>query len=266
VPVTDANLALLPALPGLAQPLLVWQPFAAAGGAPRESLPAAQGRAFDVVTAVDKAVTLADIERLALATPGVPVARVQAVANTDMRFPCYPAPSIISLIVIPRCPRPAPLPSRALLDAIERYLEPRRLVTCELQAMAPSYRRVGVSATLHLRCEVDSGAVQDAALARLDTFLDPLEGGPSGTGWPFGRPVYRSEIMALLAAVPGVARVTGLTLQDGYCTTCDDAGRCDNIELCVHELVVPGKHQLTLTATISQDLTRSDAHECRSTR
>jgi predicted phage baseplate assembly protein len=274
MPDTAANIALFPGIAALAKPLAVEQNFAATGGAPRELLASAQARAFDLVTSVDKAVTLADVERLALATPGVPVARVRAVANHEPHLPCYPAPGTITLIVIPPCPKPAPLPSRALLDAVQRYLEPRRLITSEIRAIAPHYRRVGVNATLHLSCEAEGEQVLQLARARLDAFFDPLEGGPDGSGWRFGRTVYRSEVMALLVDVPGVARVAALTLSDAYdgagnVSCCGSSnrpggGRCDNIELCTHELVMPGRHLLTVESDIARNLRRSDAHECES--
>jgi predicted phage baseplate assembly protein len=305
LPANPHNTALLPALATLATPLAIQQDFAAIGGAVRETLASAQARAFDIASAVDKAVTLADIERLVLATPGVPVARVRAVAGLDSRLPCYPAPGVVTLIVIPPCPRPVPLPSRDLLNAVERWLEPRRLVTSEIRAIAPSYRRVGVSATLHLACETDPDRVLRTATARIKAFFDPLEGGPDGTGWPFGRAVYRSEVMALLADVDGVRSVTGLGLLtgndsgadgsspagpgtstgcagDGPCSCgagcsggcgCNSAGvapgaaaagRCDNVTLCPHELVMTGALRLAIVSGIGRNLRRSDAHECES--
>jgi len=254
LPANPHNLALLPALGALATPLVVAQAFAALGGAERESLASAQARAFDLASAVDKAVTLDDIERIALATPGVPVARVRAVAGLHDLLPCYPAPGVVTLIVIPPCPRPAPLPSRALLDAVERHLDARRLVTSEIRAIAPRYRRIGVAATLHVACDTDPVRVRRAAQAALRSFLDPLDGGPDGTGWPFGRTVYRTEVMALLAGVPGVARVTALGLQGD--------GTCGNVELCPHELVRPGAVRLVIETDIARNLKRSDAHEC----
>jgi hypothetical protein len=151
--------------------------------------------------------------------------------------------------------------------------------------MAPRYRRVGVRATLHLECDAEAQAVLAAADARLTTFLDPLDGGPEGRGWPFGRTVYRSEVMALLAATPGVRRVTHLSLTTyrrsaaasaagGDCSSCGDAsaapssampaGHCDNVELCAHELVAPGRNRFTLQADMAMNLKRSDAHECES--
>jgi hypothetical protein len=259
VPANAVNAALAPALAGLAKPLHVFQPFDATGGTPRETLRSAQARAFAVTHDVDKAVTTADFERLALATPGVPVGRVHAVPGMYPALPCYPAPGVVSLIVVPRCPLPAPMPSRALLDAVARYLEPRRLVTGELHVIAPCYRRVAVEATLNLACEVDAAAIVALAGAAIDAFFDPLTGGPDGRGWPIGRTVYRSEILALLADLSGVVRVTQFGLRE----LGDDAPRCDNVELCPYELVVPGHHRIDAVSYLPANLKRSDANECQ---
>jgi phage-related baseplate assembly protein len=263
IPQTAENIALVPTLAALAVPLQVLQPFAAEGGAPRETLAEAQARAFGAANTLDKAVTLEDIERLALSAPGLPIARVRAVANMEPQFPCFPAPGVITLITVPFCPRPAPLPSRALLDALEDYLEPRRLVTSEIRAIAPHYRHVAVNATLHLACDTKAEEVLAAAVESISAFFDPLDGGPDRTGWPIGRAVYRSEMMALLADIPGVARVTSLTLQSSCCGE-QSGGSCDNIELCAHELVVPGKHRLLVESEVARSLKRSDPHECES--
>jgi phage-related baseplate assembly protein len=176
----------------------------------------------------------------------------------EPHLPCWTAPGVVTLIVIPFCPLPAPLPSRALLDAVERYLTPRRLVTSEIHAIAPHYRQVAVSATLQLRSDADAAGVLQAATTRIDAFFDPLTGGPDGLGWPFGRTVYRSELMALLADLDGVLYVTAFGLQ----TPSDTEPRCNNIDLCTHELVRPGKHALQTATDVPARLTRSLPHEC----
>ena len=259
VPPNVANTVLAPGLAALAQQLAVSQPFGATGGTPRETLRSVEKRAYDNASRVDKAVTVADFERLARATPGVPVARAHAVPALHPAMPCYPAPGAVTLIVVPHCPLPAPRPSRALLDAVVRYLLPRRLVTCEIHAVAPVYRRIRVHATLQLGCDAAPTDVRRRATAAIDAFFDPLTGGPDRTGWPIGRTVYRSEVMALLAALDGVTRVTDFGLQ----APGDGGPRCGNVELCAYELIVPGRHRLQMATRLTSDLRRSDPHECQ---
>ncbi|MGY4828745.1 putative baseplate assembly protein [Sphaerotilaceae bacterium SBD11-9] len=242
--------------------LTVRQPFAAIGGAPAEALPAYQARAFDAAMRVDKAVTLDDFERLALATPGLPLASAHAVTGHHPLLPCVPAPGLVQVIVVPRCPRPAPMPSRALLDAVARHLAPRRLATHEVLLVPPRYRRVSVYATLHAADGVDPQALQQRARAALDAFLDPLTGGPQDKGWPLGRTVYRNELLALLACLDGCLRVTSFGLN----APCNDGACCANLVLCAHELVRPGRHLLRVATRIAPQLKRSDAHECEDVR
>lgn len=250
-------------LSALGAPLTAWQPFDALGGKPRETLRAMQARAYQHATRIDKAVTLADCEHLALQTPGVPVARARAVAGAHPMLPCYPAPGIVQLIIVPRCRLPAPMPSRALLDAVARYLEPRRLVTSELHVRPPRYRRVAVHATLHIDCTAQAAAtVTRRAIERINAFIDPLTGGPDANGWPIGRTVYRNELIALLAGVEGVARVTDFGLNG----PCGEGACCDNVVLCADELVRPGRHRLRVQTALPVNLKRSDAHECEPER
>jgi predicted phage baseplate assembly protein len=243
----------------LANPLAVWQPFRATGGTSRETLGSIEARAQKNATRVDKAVTAADFERLALATPGVPVARAHAVPGLHPALPCYPARGAVTLIVVPQCPLPAPRPSQSLLDAVVRYLMPRRLVTSEIHAVAPVYRRIAVHATLQLGCDAVPAEVRKRAVAAVNAFFDPLTGGPDQAGWPIGRTVYRNEVMALLADLDGVLRITDFGLQGRG----DNAPRCGNVELCAHELVVPGRHKLQLSALVPTELRRSDPHVCK---
>jgi hypothetical protein len=42
--------------------------------------------------------------------------------------------------------------------------------------------------------------VKEQIVVALNAFLDPRTGGPDGLGWPFGRDVYRSEILQVDAA------------------------------------------------------------------
>jgi hypothetical protein len=260
VPASGENLDRAPALRTHGAPVAVLQPFAARGGSERESIESAQARAFDAASAVDKGVTLDDIERIALATPGVPIARAGAVANIDPLLPCFPAVGAVMVIVVPQCHAAAPMPSQAMLDAVARFIEPRRLVTSEILVVAPRYRRIGVQATLHIACGASARQVEQIALARIAARLDPLTGGPDGTGWPFGRAVYRSEMMALLAAVEGVERITSLAFTIGA----GGAPICENAVLCPNELVRAGRHRLRIESEIATNLKRSEPHECES--
>jgi predicted phage baseplate assembly protein len=182
----------------------VGQPCAASGGADAESLPEAKGRAITWLTEPQRAVTLGDFEHLALATPGVPVKRALALADYDPALPELPALGSVTVVVVPCCAIPIPEPGPDMLRAVERYLDRRRTLTTELHVISPSFITVAVRAVLHAGIADDTRDLTAAAQSKLNTFLDPLRGGTDGQGWPIGRDVYQSEVMALLNAIPGV--------------------------------------------------------------
>lgn len=238
-----------------------FQPFAAAGGAAAESLFDAKARAVAWLSHPHRAVTLKDFETLALETPGVPVARVKALADYDAVLPCVTAPGAVTVIVIPHCPDSRPVPNPDLLRAVTRYLNRRRLLTTELHVIGPEYSTIAVQATLHVKADASPAELRDQAVSRLNEFLHPLRGGADGTGWPMGRAVYRSEVLALLNGLPGVVYVDGVSLEvveedrPDSTACCDPFGghsgitrpwQCGNIEICSHGLVVPGNHKISV--------------------
>lgn len=209
--------------------------FLALLGRPREpgvALPAAIRAAVLALREPYRAVTPLDHEELVRsawpAEGGSPVARVHCVpgrdlAATDPATRAAPAPAVVSVLVLP--PRSAdeppvpPVPDPALLTDLAAFFEPRRLLGTRLRVAGPRYLPVGIGADLVLAEDADPTSVLTAARAALDGLLDPLTGGPDGTGWPFGRPVWASEVCAVLDGVALVAHVENLTL------TCDRPGR-----------------------------------------
>jgi hypothetical protein len=207
------NSALVPAWDTVLKNLVVEQPFAAVGGRSAEPLSEAKGRAANSVSDPPRAVTLADFEALALATPGVPVARANALADYNPAMPCLPALGCLTVVVVPRCLDPRPEPSPKMLQAVERYLNRRRTLTTELHVIGPSYTIVAVSARLHVAPGTDLRKLKELSRSKLDDFLNPLRGGPDESGWPVGRGVYRTEVMAMLNSIPGVTHVSDVQLR-----------------------------------------------------
>jgi predicted phage baseplate assembly protein len=233
--------------------LTVTQPLAAIGGAEAETLSEAKGRAVALLTEPQRAITLKDFEEVALAIPGVPVARAHAIADYDPALPHFPALGCVTLVVLPRCPDFRPEPGPDMLRAVARYMERRRTVTTELHVIGPSYTTVTVHARLHIEPNLDSRKAQEQARLRLDEFFHPLRGGPDATGWPIGRDVYRSEVMALLNAVSGVMYVDEVRLSVGN----GSSAVCENVCVCPHGLVVSGQHQLQISVSGFQFSARS---------
>jgi predicted phage baseplate assembly protein len=217
--------------------IAVHQPNAAAGGAAAESLSRAHGRALDRLQRADRGVIGEDLEALAWETPGVPIGRVSVLPGRHTAFGCIPAAGVVTVVALPRCGHP-PRPSAEFLDEVRRYLERRRLLATELHVVGPTYVPVSVSATLHAGpgAPVDLASLAEQAL---DALFDPLTGG-SGDGWPFGRDVLESEVMAALNELPGVRYVDELGISGPE----DTAPRCGNLPLCPTELIESRPHRI----------------------
>lgn len=190
---------------------------AASDGSDAETLDEAKLRAPHDLRTRDRAVTAEDFAYLAARTPGVAVHKAYALART---IPDDAAASgfaekdgAVTVVFLPANDEPTPQPSEAQLRAVCAWLEPRRLVTTELHVAGPRYTEIGtLAARLAVRPGYDLRAVGEAAGAALTAFLHPLNGAADGTGWPFGEDIFHADLYDRLLAVPGVHRVSGLTL------------------------------------------------------
>ncbi|HEY8550350.1 MAG TPA: putative baseplate assembly protein [Vicinamibacterales bacterium] len=218
-------------------------PAPAEGGAAAESLADAAARAVDSVEQPLRAVTAADYEALALSTPGVRLARAAARPNLDPAQPCLHATGVITVIVVPFQPRQRPVPGAATRRAVARYLARRRLIGTRVVVVGPTYLEVGVRARVRALARIDPARLQRRIVAALERFFDPLSGGPDGSGWPFGRDVYRSEVLQAIDEVPGVDHVLSLELLAG----CACHGPvCGNVCVGPIGLVTSGRHEIAV--------------------
>lgn len=170
------------------------------GGRDAESIDEALARATEERRVPHRAVTAEDYCALAKRTPGLRIARAAALVG-DEGGP-------IRLVVVPYSPPSVerPVPTSGLLDAVERYVGERLLLTEQVRVVAPRYVPVDVTAEVHLVGDVGVESERRAAARDLDAFLDPLRGF-EGDGWPFGRPVYESEFYEVLEARDGIDSV-----------------------------------------------------------
>jgi hypothetical protein len=218
----------------------VSNPRAAMGGAAAETVSHAAGRAVTLVESTGRAVTLADYEELAAETPGTRIARVTAFANLHPDFPCFQAPGMTTVIILPYLPSGHPSPSSCLKQGVAKYLRRRRVIGTRVEVVGPTYLEVAVNATVQAAGKVSKTALQQRIIDAINNFFDPLVGGPDGTGWPFGRDVYHAEIMQVIDRVPGVDHIISLELFSGGC--CQP--QCGNVCLAPTWLVEAGAHQI----------------------
>jgi predicted phage baseplate assembly protein len=234
------NMRLLPDLDEVIRQLRrVTNPVAAMGGAAAESVAEAQGRVLDELECPQRAVTLEDYEELAKRTPGIRLARVAARALLHPSFPCLRAPGMITVIVLPYLPVGRPMPGCELLRIVAAHLNGLRSIGTRVEVIGPVYVEVTARSTVESCAGPAPAALRAQIVERLNQFLDPLVGGPDGTGWPFGRDVYRSEILQVIDQTPGVDHVVSLDLiADG------GTPQCGNICIGALGLVTAGQHRI----------------------
>lgn len=91
-----------------------------------------------------------------------------------------------------------------LTQALDSFLNERRMLTTELVISEPDYVWVSIEATVRVEPLFDSNRVRRDIEAACYRFINPLTGGPDGTGWPFGRALAIADVFSLLQRVSGV--------------------------------------------------------------
>ena len=212
------------------------------GGTAAETREHAEARAARLMGERTRAVTLADYEELAWATPGVRLARAAARANTHPGFPCVEAVGVVTVIVLPHLPAGSPMPSLDVLRAVSAHLAGHRIVGTRVEVTGPTYTVVNVRARVGANRLAGRAELARRVGDALDRFFHPLHGGPDGIGWPFGRDVVRSEVLQVADAVPGVEHVLDLELVS------TSGVSCGNLCLGPLGLVASGQHEIEVVA------------------
>jgi len=215
------------------------------GGSDEESLADAKIRAQGSLRSRNRAVTSEDFQTLAVESGGI--ARAKALPLSHPDFPGVQVPGVVSVVVVPDVPGPAPTPNAATLRTVCAYLDARRLLTTEVYVVPPKYAVIRVQADLVVEDDADLAAVQRDAQQSLVRYFDPLIGGEEsslttpGPGWPFGGGVYYSLVTRRLL-VDGVKRVANLVLQLGK----DVAPICTDLAIDANTLLENGDHQINV--------------------
>lgn len=186
----------------------------AINGADAESLEQAIIKAPRILRSRDRAVTAEDFEALAQIAGQGAIARVRCLSAEFNR-----QAGTVSLLIVPNFNTDAIAQgqglspdnfelSPALKEQVSRYLDERRLLGVQVQLQQPEYMGVCVQTEIGLEPAYDNPLAREEILrtirVSLYKFLNPLTGGIEGKGWPFGRPLYESDIVALLQQARGV--------------------------------------------------------------
>lgn len=177
------------------------------GGSDAESADDTELRARGQFRSVFRGVTAADLEQLALETPGIRVARAKALAGWNPFLPCTPTMDDITVVVLPAA-RPdldSEAPSPGFLKTVRRHLESARLLASRFHVIATEFVPIDLTATITLQKQASSVDVRRSVLESLHTFLSPQT-------WPFGRDIFPSELHQRLTSIAGVAFASRLRI------------------------------------------------------
>ena len=183
----------------------------ATGGVDPETIEGAKRRAPQTLRAGARAVTAADFERLA-AEADPAVARVRCLPPETSGRP-------VRLLVVPSVksqPDQQHLDDFALspllLQRLATHLDERRILGATVEIGTPYYQGVTVAAMIVARPGRPASLVRDRALAAVYRYVNPLVGGPDGTGWPFDADLSAANVFQVLEAVEGIERVEEVLL------------------------------------------------------
>jgi hypothetical protein len=180
-----------------------------------EALPVDEERLREALVALrsrTRAVTIDDFEALAHEASS-DVARAHCIprrylgAGTEAER-VEPRPGHVSVIVLPR----EGADEEALREEVDAFLRPRGLLGTRLHVAEPVWAPVSAELLVARQPDADEALVQAELASLIGAFLDPLTGGSDGTGWPFGRDVYASELYELLGRVPSLDYVADILL------------------------------------------------------
>ncbi len=183
-------------------------------GADAESLEQAVMRVPRMLRTRNRAVTHEDYETLTLEGAQGSLARVLCLTpsrQTDA--------GIVTVLVVPKTetqgveqgdgisPDQLQL-SPQLRQQTLTYLYERKVLGTQVQIQQPNFVGVCVETQVALDPAYQNPEAEDAYRLKIESalyrFLNPISGWHDGRGWPFGRAVYISDIVALLQQVPGV--------------------------------------------------------------
>ena len=217
----------------------------ATGGVDGEDIEGAKVRGPMVLRTLGRAVTTDDYEFLA-----------REAAPEVARVRCLPAgdgaeAGVVRVLVVPSVPSNGGrlrfeelAPGEETVTAIAKRLDECRLIGTRVMVQSALYRGVTVVARLRARPGVSNARLQEEALDALYRYLNPVTGGPEGTGWPFGRPVHSGELFAVLQGLRGIELVDDVRLFGADPVSGQRGAAVQRLDLEPHALVFSYEHQV----------------------
>ena len=182
----------------------------ARGGTDAETMENAKMRAPQVLRASHRAVTAEDFESLTLEASAV-VARARCICPGSTADGAAPPPGLVRLFLVPMVQEAGRLLSneelqlpRRVQEEVQSYLDERRLLAVRLEIASANYVPVSVTARVKARAGNNPEKVAASVEQKLYRYINPVCGGPEGSGWAFGRSLSVSEIYATMQSVDGL--------------------------------------------------------------
>jgi hypothetical protein len=161
-------------------------------------------------------------------------------------------PGAVTVFLVPDVPRdtnlspvygttntfpPAPLlvADQPTLTAVLKALSAAKMVATEVFVRSANFRQVALSLLITAAPSVQSG-LKPGLNQAFQTYFDPLIGGDSGDGWPFGGPIRPSTLLQIARTTIGPAgTVNSVTITlDGDTA---DAQGCKDVPIGPTDLV-----------------------------
>jgi predicted phage baseplate assembly protein len=223
---------------------------AASGGLDAETLESAKMRAPAMLRTRDRAVTEVDFEFLAQQALPQAIGRVKCLQPRPSEAGRV-VPGTVFVLVIPKVPQPEGYlaPDQLELhdehvDVLAAYLDERRLLTTRLDIRTPAYQWVAVKVRLRAVPGVDLAQIEVQVIARLRRFLNPLTGGPDGTGWPFGRDLFVSDVCQCLQGLPHVQFIRDVEMYEAHPGGGTEGKPRECIDVLGHGVIASGLHSV----------------------
>jgi predicted phage baseplate assembly protein len=218
----------------------------ATGGVDAETVGEAKVRGPMTLRTGQRAVTAGDYERL-----------TREASAEVARARCLPAgrgDGTVRLLVVPQVRGDAVQHrlddfaiAAPLMRQIGAHLDEHRIVGTAVEVGTPYYQGVSVAALVHAGPGRPIGLVRQRALDALTRYVNPLTGGPDGTGWPFDADINAAAVTQLLEAVDGIERVEeALLFEYDLRTGRRLGGGKDVIRLDEHSLFLSAAHQVVV--------------------
>lgn len=213
----------------------------ARGGTDMETIEAAVNRFRRDLKRPYRATTLSDFAYLARHTPGLRFGRTHAVQSLRETEDGVQIPEI-SVVVVPYSTSLRPVASEGFLEAVRTQIAANRLLTDPVEVISPTYVEIGMTITVSARTGYSEADLTEAIREEMIGYLDPLAGF-DGSGWPFGRPLYVTDVAGAADALAGVQTVSSVQLSANHEKEIDSHG---NVIIDDTALLAPSVDDITV--------------------